>query len=986
MIGLYAKIPFHSQIRKADSVLAAEILALANEAALKFRARIEPSDESFFLSFDESSGCVRLRAAEAARFLENHLGPLSDRLHGWNILLATTDGALPHEAFAATLRRRWYGTDGDGLFVESEALPLFAGYIDVEKKSERYAAVGFPYAKEALPSSWSAPALTPATLDRFMDETGIHLIGESGADLLLAIGPGSAPADFLDASLHSLYLDRASAFLHIYGAVAEASPYGPFLRALSGKPGVQELSILSGTDREALSNLGAVADFLRSSPFRHGFSFAIRTRIKLHVAARIRLYARLRRLDGLPAVVILEGLDRFPRQSLDLVHDLLGEGLLGEGLVVFGTAEEPPSGLNAQRLRIVAAPPPSPAAIAEASARGCRLLAARETAPASTTQVGGLPATAAALLAAVAEGDGFRLGLALRLAAIGGLPSGHIDTPELTARALATFPAEFAELALALSLADEVLDTAGLDDFLDAAGFTEGIRPLIQAQLARLGLVSDGSQPRLIRPEAALAAAGHAGGGGAVLRSRFSTRLLALHAAHKISPSEALFRRIDSSGLTPARRSRFYLDCVAADALFGPSEEADADPQPMPIEGLSAFLAASAAADAPAAEIALQALEGQALRPDADPLVATIAALSRAFDEYARGQVVAATTRTKPALIGLHGLGARRAEARAHRLLGLCALAQAQIKEGADYLSNAYELAEEAPDPLECILASYAEAGALLVLGDLRRASLRGAKAAEWARSAFRADWETACDFLAGRIAFELGRYAAAGEDFGRVRATSRVYGNPKAAIRAELWAGRAAAYAGDGGQARALLSRHGDDAEALWFLSELAFFEGNEAEAAAHAARALTRISPHPYQAADAALWTSGFDCLEARALGFVGQRSYLADQIGAFADFTASLGQKRIEPIFAIALRTREERLATLHPQAHLYHYYCFLGISASGGGPLEAATVFSKSFKALQTRTARMEEASLKNEYLENNRWNRLILDEARRHKLI
>jgi hypothetical protein len=174
--------------------------------------------------------------------------------------------------------------------------------------------------------------------------------------------------------------------------------------------------------------------------------------------------------------------------------------------------------------------------------------------------------------------------------------------------------------------------------------------------------------------------------------------------------------------------------------------------------------------------------------------------------------------------------------------------------------------------------------------------------------------------------------------------------------------------------------------AEALWFRAELAYFSEDRRLAANLAAEALGHLPGPGYRSADALSWASGFDGLEARALGFAAGRSYLADQVGAFAAFTTGLVELKPEIILEIALRTREERLAVLHPQAHIYHYYCYLDLAAAGGGPLDAATVLSKAFKALQSRTTRMEGAALKDEYLEGNRWNREILVEARRHKLI
>jgi hypothetical protein len=187
-------------------------------------------------------------------------------------------------------------------------------------------------------------------------------------------------------------------------------------------------------------------------------------------------------------------------------------------------------------------------------------------------------------------------------------------------------------------------------------------------------------------------------------------------------------------------------------------------------------------------------------------------------------------------------------------------------------------------------------------------------------------------------------------------------------------------------GQARELLGRRPGDPEAECFLAELSWFEGKSGEAASHAAQARACLPGRAYRSADAISWDSGFDCLEARSIGFSGELSYLADQICAFEDFALAVTEKNGEAILRLARRTREERLAEIHPLAHLYHFYCYLALRSMETGPLDPSTVLGKSFKALQTRTARMEEASLKDEYLEKNHWNREILAEARKHKFI
>ena len=50
------------------------------------------------------------------------------------------------------------------------------------------------------------------------------------------------------------------------------------------------------------------------------------------------------------------------------------------------------------------------------------------------------------------------------------------------------------------------------------------------------------------------------------------------------------------------------------------------------------------------------------------------------------------------------------------------------------------------------------------------------------------------------------------------------------------------------------------------------------------------------------------------------------------------------------------------------------------------MEGASALSKAFKALQLRSTRLGEATLKDGFLESNRWNRSLLEAARSRKLI
>lgn len=1002
MIGLYAKIPFHSQLRKADDKLAADLSRIAREAAASFGGVLHPTEESFFLCFDDSLLPCRLRAAEAARYLASRLKGLAPRLHGWSLFLKT-GFALPEEGLREA-RRLWYGTDADGLFLSPEAAAAFAPYFRAKAEPSSGSGPGSPclrvteapYATRALPVEGSLSMKDERAIERIVDEIGEQVLGEGRSRCVAVLGPGGTAGVQLEAALETLYKGEAAGFLRLRAPACSGLPFGPVVEGLASlavpSAELRQAEFLSGAERGLLEELGPMLELIRRSPYRQVYSATFEVRLRLRAAAAFRLYARERRSRSLPPFVLLEEVERFPPESIALLADLIGGKLADEGLSVLASGRALPEGWPSVPLRRAAVAGPSPSAIAKAS---------REAAEAM-----GEPGRAAEL-AAAAAGDPFRLRLAQRIALAGPAPGQAVTTAELAAAALSTFPPEYAGFFLALRLCEGALDQAGTEDFLDSIGYVSGIRPLIQNALAELGLVElglaeRGPLPRLASPEVATAIESAVADGGESIVKAFAARLLELRDKRRILPSAGLYRRIAAGigqGWGRYGNLRLFLDCVAADGVYGSSGVVAAEAA-MPLAAMGAFLAAYAEREREPALALLADLESTAERlaaggpasaaesADASVLRGSLA-LARGAAEYADRRPQAAASKAKAALIELHSRGAPASCARAQRLLGLCSLAQEQVQEGSDYLANAFELAESVPDPLECILSAEAEAASHFLLGDLRRARQRARSAAAWAEKSYRADWEAACAFVDGRIALELGDCRAAEESFGRVRAEARVYDRAQAASRAEIWTGRSAAWAGEAGRARDILGRHPADAEALWFLAELEAWEGRPAEARDLAERALGAVGPREYPSADAFSWASGFESVEERAVGFCGARSFLEDQILAFRDFAAGMSEPEVEgPRRAelLAIRAREERLAALHPAAHLFLFYRYLVLEECSPASMDGATSLSKAFKALQTRAGRMEEAKLKDSFMEGNPWNRRLLAEAKARKLI
>jgi hypothetical protein len=318
--------------------------------------------------------------------------------------------------------------------------------------------------------------------------------------------------------------------------------------------------------------------------------------------------------------------------------------------------------------------------------------------------------------------------------------------------------------------------------------------PVYEA-LSTLGFITREARPRIASASATRRIEDALPDVGKALRGDFVRRLLKLREEGLILSSTALFRRLAAESENSGERSpgglALVLDCISADAIYGPSYVQGRETLAHFLEPLVDFLGSYAASDRDGSLAALQRLEAAVADIGTEGALAKeTASLARASLDYAEGRVQAAASRAKQALMGLHSLGAHKAEAKSHRLLGLCALAQEQVQEGADYLSNAYEMAEAIPEPLECILAATTEAAADFTLGDLGRAVARSEAAEAWAAKSFRADWESAAAFIIGRAALEIGHCERAEECFGRVRAIARVYAQADASRRAEIWTG----------------------------------------------------------------------------------------------------------------------------------------------------------------------------------------------------
>lgn len=958
MIFIYLRLPYRRQLKAADPATIAAIDAAAELAAEELGGKARWFEERALISFDETGSCAALRAAEALRTLGEALGRGAANLHGYT--LVAEQGSGDPAMIAENLDHVWLLHPKDGTWATEAAASLLGAFVRFGEASDPVKPVqGFGSAEPPLPKGWKPPAPPKGAIDRLAAEIKSASSSPDTRRFLGVEGAGEAPASLLAESFAAAGIGGES-ILTVH-AGNEDSPLAPFL----GLPRPAD---------DDQSEAAMAARLVAASPCRRRFHPALLEGYAEYVHRSLAAWRARTTGEG---YLVLHGVDRFSAEALGLIAKVFGDEFGPERLsLVIALGEEIPRALRQFVGKSIPAPHLDPRAIAAAAAEGAAAL--------------GDPGLAAPL-AAAARGESLRLTLALRLAASGDaegrriLGENGVPTSRLADLVLDGLPREYRGWLRALALAEDLLDDRAFDEFLDASGYRRGIRPLISQSFATLGLVDSGRRPRLTR-EASESLSRRPAGEFAGVDAAFAEELRRVHAKKLAMPSLAFQRRLATISPEDLHRPALFLDALAADIAGGPSLGRQEVLAPgATYEACIPLLVSWTEDDGAAAKAALEAFAAQASRESSTAPAQALLALARAVEDFSQGMKVEAA-QVRNAIMRLHELGVLRLEAKAHRLLGLIALAGGQVPEGSDYLANARELAVGIPDGLESFFASQAAASAYFTLGDIRRAGFWIDRAAESARTAFRPDWAMGARFAQARIEFELGRYGRAEELFEELAENARIIGADAAEVRAVVWAGRAAAWSGMGSRTRARLSGIAGDAEASWFLAELASWEGDWQEAARLAAGALGAIPRRAYRPIDALSWNSGFDLLEGPCLGPWPGSTYLEDQIAAFESFVWTMATGQPDRLPGLAARSREGRLAHHHPQAHLYDWFAFIACETMETPPFDPGTLLSRAWKALQTRTLRMDEAALKAQFLEGNRWNREIVAAARARRLI
>lgn len=954
MIAAYVRIDYYGQLRRIDPRQADTIYARLKQTAEEYGARPGCHEHPFLALFDYDSIFWRLQAVEAVLEIRKLL---REQLDGTQDCVLALHAADDEEALEEDLSRTWASLDvPDGLWLTPQAARELGNYLSLRETPSGLFLAGEPtYRMDTLP-------MTSEDFYRREDAAASlsELIGElvvgGERSVLLVSGPSGTGKE---ATVYRALSDLgypAEDFLTLRGGTANPRPFDPLACGVTDRMAEEARGNLFQVERSLYDRLLPAYRHVFASPYRTALSPSMETGYKLFMGLILRAYVRKMSGKGLPPIILCENLHRFSPESLDLLGEIL---VSSEARILATTSKGAPESWPAFALTEWTLHPPTFDEYAG------KLLAMLPDASEDERRA----------LFSRARGD---LPLLYRCAL---MARDHQEGPPPSEAILGRMPREASATLYAASLCENVLDNSKLQDFLEQLGLKAKARRIVLEILKDTGYLS-GAGSRNSSRMSNRRLAGFVGRDAERIEQALAEYLTVLYRNRQISPSLGLLNAT-RKWEGPDRR-RFEIDCALSDALADPADHArtanrDSPPAMRKLQDLASSILLG---EGDRAESKLEELEAPAARPE---LPKGMTELFRAEIALARRSFPDAARLAKDALLNARGQSVPKTEARAHRILGLCALARERPEEGVEYLGNAEEIAAVSYDDYERLVCQFYIAVAFFTSARLDKALRQIAQTQESAIRIFRRDWEAACIFLRARLFMELGRYEQALAEFLDIRAIARAYDFREADARAEIWSARALAYCGRQEEAQTVLARHGGDTEAAFFLAELELLRGNPGKAS-ELLDGLSALAHGGFDPAERIFWDSGYRGIERKAFGAAADYPYDTDLVRAYTFFARGLDKRDPECASALYRMTREEKIAQDHPAFPLYLYFCFLLLERLPEPPLDKGTVLSRAFKYLRERSGCIEDAVCGSDFLERNIWNRRLVEAARRYKLL
>lgn len=363
------------------------------------------------------------------------------------------------------------------------------------------------------------------------------------------------------------------------------------------------------------------------------------------------------------------------------------------------------------------------------------------------------------------------------------------------------------------------------------------------------------------------------------------------------------------------------------------------------------------------------------------------AQLLRVAHSLAHGRGAAALDELKSALIAFQENGFERGERAAYHLLGLTMLGEGKTGEAIEYFGLSERLCGESGDQLGVLRSSAFLAVCYFLECRITRCLQKAEAAEEAALSACQREQELFLRFLRARCFFQLGLYEQCALHLQTCLCNATLYYALAARPVLSAWLGRSMLYQGDVTCAMRYLERLDPSRETLYFLAEGALFSENFENASLFAERGIAAATPHLFPPPEGVSWRDGFSSIEGRCFPLGRDDAFLLRGIRALTGFSLGLRGYTKDAVRELHRLTRGEDSADKDPHAYLYAYLYSLILPeyATEEGD-DKTTILSKSLKGLQERASRIEFPAHKIAFMGSNYWNKRIMQDSKKRKLL
>ncbi|RPJ06968.1 MAG: hypothetical protein EHM28_08800 [Spirochaetaceae bacterium] len=253
-------------------------------------------------------------------------------------------------------------------------------------------------------------------------------------------------------------------------------------------------------------------------------------------------------------------------------------------------------------------------------------------------------------------------------------------------------------------------------------------------------------------------------------------------------------------------------------------------------------------------------------------------------------------------------------------------------------------------------------------------------------------EYEHFFHFFCARALFDLGDLQTAMEHLHQCLALGTLYEMKNTRSVVYNWIARCALYSNNAALSLEILKASEETAETLFVKAEILSFQGDYKKAAKLLGKAMHMPFDHGPRFLRPVAWEHGWAGIEDLCLDLSTNGTLLFRLIRAFHAYNLARAGAVNEGIRELHEMTITDKFSPVDPAA-FFCYFLYYMVLKSVDTPRDyfedsahGLTILNKALKHLQERATAIEEPRDRINYLSRNRWNKMLMDEAKVNKLI